>query len=91
VANSRARATTGWSAAAGSSPLHACDELAKDLARQGVDLTLLHADRVISLLAARQDAIVTWQQLGALGIGRGVIARRVQRGMLRALHVGVYL
>lgn len=27
----------------------------------------------------------------ALGIGRGVIARRVERGLLRAQHVGVYL
>ncbi|MDP2711555.1 MAG: type IV toxin-antitoxin system AbiEi family antitoxin domain-containing protein [Solirubrobacteraceae bacterium] len=56
-----------------------------------MDPSLVHADRRISLLAARQDGIVAWAQLIALGISRGIIARRVQRGTLRALHVGVYL
>lgn len=54
-------------------------------------MSLLHADARISLLAARQDGIVAWSQLMALGLGRGVIARRVERGTLRRLHVGVYL
>ncbi len=42
-------------------------------------------------MAAEQDGVVVWEQLMALGIGRGVIARRVERGVLRPLHVGVYL
>ena len=58
---------------------------------RGLDPSLVHADRLISLLAARQDGIVTWRQLITLGVGRGVIARRVQRGTLCALHTGVYL
>ena len=71
--------------------LHACGEVATDLRRCGLDPSLVHADQLISLLAARQDGIVTWWQLIALGVGRGVIARRVERGTLRALHTGVYL
>lgn len=58
---------------------------------EGLDSALLHPDLLISLLAAKQDAIVTWTQLMTLGVKRGVIAKRVQRGSLRALHVGVYL
>ena len=91
MAEGRERASNGRSAPGDSALLHACDELATDLLADGVDLALLHADVRIGLLAARQDGIVTWAQLAALGVGRGVIARRVERGMLRALHVGVYL
>ena len=74
-----------------SSLLHVCDAVATELWKHGNDPSLVHADVLISLLAARQDGIVAWEQLMALGIGRGVVARRVQRGTLRALHVGVYL
>lgn len=74
-----------------SSLLHVCDEVATELWKQGNDPSLVHADLLISLLAARQDGIVAWAQLRALDVGRGVIARRTDRGTLRALHVGVYL
>lgn len=65
--------------------------MATELQAQGLDPALVHGDLLISLLASRQDGIVVWHQLMALGIGRGLVARRVQRGTLRALHVGVYL
>ena len=71
--------------------LQRCRELARELRSAGLDPALVHADQLISLLAATQDGIVVWEQLMALRIGRGQIARRVQRGTLLPLHVGVYL
>jgi very-short-patch-repair endonuclease len=87
----RARATDDAAPGCRSSLLHVCGEVATELRERGLDPSLVHADQLISLLAARQDDVVTWHQLTALGLGRGVIARRVERGMLQALHVGVYL
>lgn len=43
------------------------------------------------MLASLQDGIVVWEQLLALGVGRGQIARRVKSGSLHPLHVGVYV
>ena len=85
------RATGGTAPRFHPSLLHACDEVTTDLRERGFDPSLVHADQLISLLAARQDGIVTWRQLIVLGVGRGVIARRVERGTLLALHTGVYL
>ena len=42
------------------------------------------------MLAAERDAVVTFAQLRALGLGRGAIASRRRRGLLHTLHVGVY-
>ena len=91
VAHVRAQATNATPCRSDPALLQRCDEVATQLRSQGLDPALVHADLRISLLAAKQDGIVVWQQLMALGIGRGMIARRVERGLLRALHVGVYL
>lgn len=91
VAPARAQATDGTPRRGDPALLHRCDEVATQLRGQGLDPSLVHADLLISLLAAKQDGIVVWQQLMAFGVGRGMIARRVERGLLRALHVGVYL
>jgi very-short-patch-repair endonuclease len=51
------------------------------LASRGVDVSVLHVDRLIGLV---------WDQLRALGLGRGAIEHRVKRGLLHPLHQRVY-
>jgi very-short-patch-repair endonuclease len=48
------------------------------------------ADRRIADLAHAQHGVVGFQQLLALGIGRGAIEKRVRARRLIPLHVGVY-
>jgi len=55
-----------------------------------VEIPLEHVDRRIAALAAEHDAVVTYAQLRALGLGRGAIASRRKRGLLHLKHVGVY-
>lgn len=62
-----------------------------ELAARGQDPSHLHPDRLIAEVAARQDGIVLREQLAALGLKRGAIAHRRDRGLLLALHDGVYL
>jgi very-short-patch-repair endonuclease len=59
---------------------------AKGLARD-----VLHRERRLAALAARQHGVVTLAQLAGLGIGRRAVAGRVTAGRLRRLHRGVYL
>ncbi len=47
-------------------------------------------DLRIAALAARQHGVVARRQLQALGIGRGAIDYRLQRGRLHLVHHGVY-
>ena len=47
-------------------------------------------DRGLAELARAQWGVVSLAQLRALGIGRGSVARRVERGRLHRLHAGVY-
>ncbi|MEA2143601.1 MAG: hypothetical protein QOI64_2031 [Solirubrobacteraceae bacterium] len=51
----------------------------------------MHVDLLIGRVAARQHGIVTSAQLSALGLGRGALAHRRRRGLLHAMHRGVYL
>ena len=53
-------------------------------------MSLVHVDRLIGLVAAEQDLLITWAQLRTLGLGRGAIEHRVTRGLLHRLHPGVY-
>ncbi len=53
-------------------------------------MSLVHVDRLVGLVAAEQDSLVTWEQLRTLGLGRGAIEHRVKRGLLRRMHPGVY-
>lgn len=55
-----------------------------------VEIRLEHLDRTIARIAAGQDAVITYEQLRALGMGRGAIASRRRRGLLYPVHVGVY-
>jgi len=48
------------------------------------------ADALIAQLAERQHGVVARRQLFALGLGRGAIDRRIERGRLHILHRGVY-
>ena len=84
-------ATSRDSATLAPALMHGCDATARILRARGLEPCLVHADLRIGVLAGLQDNIVVWHQLRRLGIGRGQIARRVERGLLRALHVGVYL
>jgi very-short-patch-repair endonuclease len=47
-------------------------------------------ERALAELAARQWGVVSVGQLGALGIGRSAVTRRVQAGRLHRLYRGVY-
>src|SRR4051794_24067146 len=47
-------------------------------------------DRSMVDLAGRQHGVVARRQLLALGMSRHVIDRRVSRGLLRVVHLGVY-
>lgn len=51
----------------------------------------MHVDLLIGLVASRQHGIITSRQLAALGVGRGALAHRIRRGILHAIHRGVYL
>jgi very-short-patch-repair endonuclease len=52
----------------------------------------MHAvERAIARVAARQDNVVTHDQLFAAGLGRGAIARRLEVGVMQSMHRGVYL
>ncbi len=53
-------------------------------------MSQMHVDGLIALVAARQDGLVTRDQLRALGLGRGAIDHRRRRGLLVAVHEGVY-
>jgi very-short-patch-repair endonuclease len=53
-------------------------------------MSLVHVDERIGRLAAGRDAVVTWDELRALGLGRGAIDWRVRRGLLHRMHPGVY-
>jgi hypothetical protein len=76
---------------AGAVPLeHPCDAPAVTAAASPIARPLEHVDRLIGALAGEQDAVVTFAQLRALGLGRGAIASRRRRGLLHLLHVGVY-
>ena len=55
-----------------------------------VEVSLDHVDRAVGAIAAAQDAVVTFEQLRALGLGRGAIFHRTTRGVLVPMHVGVF-
>lgn len=42
-------------------------------------------------IGAVQDNVITAQQLQAVGLGRGALARRLESGRMQRLHRGVYL
>jgi very-short-patch-repair endonuclease len=65
--------------------LHHIAAQRRDGARNPRDLDVLHAR-----LATAQEGVVGRDQLLALGFGRGVIARRIERGLLIRKHRGVY-
>ncbi|MGH2920038.1 MAG: DUF559 domain-containing protein [Solirubrobacteraceae bacterium] len=46
---------------------------------------------MILAVAAQQHDVIVWDQLTALGLGRGAIEHRVRRGLLRPLHRRVFL
>ena len=48
-------------------------------------------ERAIARIAARQDNVITGEQLIAAGLGRGAIAHRVKARAMQRLHVNVYL
>ena len=54
-------------------------------------MPVLHVDRLILAVAARQHGAIVWEQLTDLGLGRGGIEHRVKRGFLRALQRRVHL
>ena len=70
--------------------LHACDEALTGLAAHGVDVSLVHVDRLIGAVAVGQDSLISWDQLRHLGLGRGAIDHRIKRGLLHRLHPGVF-
>jgi len=72
-------------------PLQVLDAVIARVVTGGVDPASIHVDRLLSLVAAAQNDTVTHEQLVALGLGRGAIGHRLRRGLLRPLHVGVYL
>ena len=52
----------------------------------------MHArELAIGAVAARQDNLITAEQLAELGLGRGAIAHRLAIGRWQRLHNGVYL
>ena len=87
---SRAESNSAAGLAVGVSPNHASRAELTPVAGVGVGVSLDHMDRAIAALAAAQDAVVTVEQLRMLGLGRGAIFHRSVRGLLVAMHVGVY-
>jgi very-short-patch-repair endonuclease len=73
------------------STLQVCHAVMTDAGVRGLDPSSLHVDQLVGLVADRQDGVVLREQLEALGLGRGAIAHRRKRGLLRPLHKGVYL
>jgi very-short-patch-repair endonuclease len=55
-----------------------------------IEVSLDHVDRLVGVVAAQQDSVVTWDQLRHLGLGAGAIEHRVRRGLLHRLHPGVF-
>jgi very-short-patch-repair endonuclease len=53
-------------------------------------VSLDHVDRLVGVVAAQQDSLITWDQLRYLGLGPGAIEHRVKRGLLHRLHPGVF-
>ena len=53
-------------------------------------MSLDHVDRLIGVVAAQQDSLITWDQLRYLGLAPGAIEHRVKRGLLHRLHPGVF-
>ncbi|MGH2839529.1 MAG: DUF559 domain-containing protein [Solirubrobacteraceae bacterium] len=51
----------------------------------------MHVDRLIAAVADRQHEIVARAQLVELGLERGAIGWRINRGVLHPLHRGVYV
>ncbi len=52
----------------------------------------MHAvERAIARIGARQDNVISCEQLIAAGLGRGAIAHRLRAGWLQRIHQGVYL
>ncbi len=49
-----------------------------------------HPDGRVAAIAARQDTIITYEQLLDAGVRRGAIAHRVRTGRLVRLHRGIY-
>src|SRR5436853_2527080 len=49
------------------------------------------ADASIARIAGRQDNVISREQLIALGVSRGVIARQLKRRRWQRLHRGIYL
>ncbi len=49
------------------------------------------ADASIAQIAGRQDNVISREQLLAIGVGRGVIARQLERRRWQRLHRNVYL
>jgi very-short-patch-repair endonuclease len=49
-----------------------------------------HADKTIAALAGRQHGVVSRGQLRELGLGRGGVDHRIDRGRLHVIHRGVY-
>ena len=71
--------------------LHVCHAVMTEARRRHDDPSSLHPDRLIALVADRQDGVVVREQLEALEIRRGAIAHRRKRGLLRPLHKGVFV
>jgi very-short-patch-repair endonuclease len=71
--------------------LHVCHAVLTEIRRENVDPAVVHVDLLIGRVAARQHGVITSQQLAALGLGRGAQAHRIERGLLHAMHRGVYL
>ena len=55
-----------------------------------LEVSVDHVDRIIGVVAAQQDSVITWEQLRYLGLGPGAIEHRVKRGLLHRLHPGVF-
>lgn len=73
------------------SHLHVCHVVLTELLAAGLDPAVVHADLLIGRVAARQHRVISREQLAELGLGRGAIAHRIERGLLHPLHRGVYL
>jgi hypothetical protein len=55
-----------------------------------VEMRTRHPDRGIATLAGAQHGVVSRRQLFVLGLGRGAIFHRLERGRLHEVHSGVY-